>query len=193
MCESRTAELRDIVSSLCGSETAERQATEYFLCGSGTAVLKVKALVRKSYCMEAKLRNFQATVFSLCGSGIAPFQTSKSHTVLYAEAELRNFKPQYISCAEAELQAKEYSLCGSGTAELQVTSWCVRGNGTSSHIISCMWNRSGFLRKNPKCPGTQGRRPLCQSHLGGAVLNCAILAVAPTGIVLVCSVLIKHD
>ena len=72
--------------------------------------------------MEAELSNFQATVFSLCGSGIAPFQSSKLHTILYyAEAELRNFKSQYILCAEAELQAKEYSLCGSGTAELQVT------------------------------------------------------------------------
>ena len=71
--------------------------------------------------MEAELRNLQATVVYLCRSGIAPFQSSKSHTILYAEAELRYFKSQYISCAEAELQAKEYSMCGSGTAELQVT------------------------------------------------------------------------
>ena len=71
--------------------------------------------------MEAKLRSFQATVFSLCGSGRVPFQSSKSHTILYAEAELRNFKSQYIPCVEAELQDKEYSMCGSGTAELQVT------------------------------------------------------------------------
>ena len=125
--------------------------------------------------MEAELRNFQATVFSLCGSGIAPFQSSKSHTILYAEAELRNFKSQYIPCAEAELQAKEYSMCGSGTAELQVTYKSVYGSGTSSHIIVCMWNLSGFLCKNSKCPGAQGRMPLCQSHLGGAVLNYAIL------------------
>ena len=33
----------------------------------------------------------------------------------------------------------------------------------------------------------------CSEKLGGAVLNSAILAVAPIGIVLVCSVLIKHD
>ena len=71
--------------------------------------------------MEAELRNFQAIVLSLCGSGTVPFQSSKSHTILYAEAELRNFQSQYIPCAEAELQAKEYSMCGSGTAELQVT------------------------------------------------------------------------
>ena len=71
--------------------------------------------------MEVELHNFQAAVFYLCGSGIAPFQSSKSHTILYAEAELRNFKSHYIPCAEAELQAKEYSMCGSATAELQVT------------------------------------------------------------------------
>ena len=71
--------------------------------------------------MEAELCNVQATVFSLCGSGTASFQSSKSHTILYAEAELRNFKSQYIPCAEAELQAKDYFMCGSGTAELQVT------------------------------------------------------------------------
>ena len=57
--------------------------------------------------MEAELHNFQATVFSLCGSGIAPFQSSKSYTILYAEAELRNFKSQYIPRAEEELQAKK--------------------------------------------------------------------------------------
>ena len=125
VCESRTAELRDIVYSFGGSETAELQVTEYSLCGGGTAGLKVRALYMEVelrnfksyliYCMEAELRNFQATAFSLCGSGIAP------HTILYAEAELRNFKSQYIPCAEAELQAKVYSMCGSGTAELQVT------------------------------------------------------------------------
>ena len=71
--------------------------------------------------MEAELRNFQATVFSLCGSEIGQFQNSKSYSILYAEAELRNFKSQYIPCAKAELQAKGYSMCGSGTAELQVT------------------------------------------------------------------------
>ena len=71
--------------------------------------------------MKAELHNFQATVFSLCGSGIAPFQSSKSHTILYAEAEMRNFKSQYIPCAEADLQAKVYSMGGRGTAELQVT------------------------------------------------------------------------
>ena len=71
--------------------------------------------------MEVELRNFQATVFSLLGSGIVPFQSSKSHTIQYAEEEMWYFKSQYIPCAEAELQAKEYSMCGSGTAKLQVT------------------------------------------------------------------------
>ena len=53
------------------------------------------------------MSKFQATVFSFCGSGTAPFQSSKSHTILYTEAKLRNFKSQYIPYAEAELQAKE--------------------------------------------------------------------------------------
>ena len=57
--------------------------------------------------METELRNFQAAVFSLCGSGKAPVQSSNSHIILYAEAELWNFKSQFIPCAEAELQAKE--------------------------------------------------------------------------------------
>ena len=142
------------------------------------------------YCMEAELRNFQVTVFSLCGSGIAPFQSSQvTHYSVCGSGTLslniflvrrRNFKPKNIPCVEAEMQylKSHNSLCGSGT---------------SSHIIICIWNLSGFLCNNPKCPGAQGRRPLCQSHLGCAVLNYAILAVAPTGIVLICSVLIKHN
>ena len=83
--------------------------------------------------MEAELRNFQATAFSLCGSGIVPFQSSKSHTILYAEAELRNlslsiflvrrwnFKPKNIPFVEAELQnfKSHNSLCAE--AELQDT------------------------------------------------------------------------
>ena len=122
------------------------------------------------------------------------------------------------NCTISELQVTHYSVCGSGTAELYLSVYSLCGGGTSSQRISyvwkrncrtsshiivcvrkrnfkshyCMWNLSGFLCNNPKCPGVQGQRPLCQSHLGGAVLNCAILAVAPTGIVLVCSVLIKH-
>ena len=83
--------------------------------------------------MEAEQRNFEATVFSLCGSGTAPFQSTKSHTVLYAEAELRNFmsqlfvvrswnfKPKNIPCVEAELKnfKSQNSLCAE--SELQVT------------------------------------------------------------------------
>ena len=130
VCESRTAELRDIVYSLCGSETAEFQVTEYSLCGGGTAGLKVKALVWKQNCKTSSHTKFivwkrncvtSKPQYSLCGSRIAPFQSSKSYTILYAEAELRNFKSQYIPCAEAGLQANEYSMCGSRTAELQVT------------------------------------------------------------------------
>ena len=68
-------------------------SNDVFSCGSGTAEIQITV-----YC--AKLRSFKSQI---------------------AEAELRNFKSQYIPWAEAELQAKEYSLCGSGTTELQVT------------------------------------------------------------------------
>ena len=55
----------------------------------------------------------------------------------------------------------------------------------NSLYVESLW----FLMQESEVPGSAGPK----SHLGGAVLNCAILAVAPTGIVLVCSVLIKHD
>ena len=58
VCESRTAELRDIVYSLCGSKTAELQVTGYSLCGGGTAGLKVKALVWKRNCKTSSRTKF---------------------------------------------------------------------------------------------------------------------------------------
>ena len=72
--------------------------------------------------MEAELRNFQATVFSVWGREIAPFQSSKSHTILSIFlVQKRNFKPKNIPCVEAELQnfKSHNSLCVE--AELQVT------------------------------------------------------------------------
>ena len=173
------------------------------MCGGGTARVKVKALVWKRNCETSSHTKFIVWKRNCV--------TSKPHYFPCAEAELRhfrapshtlfcmrkrncgtlslsiflvrrwNFKPKNIPCVEAELQnfKSHNSLCVE--AELQ------------DKIKVCMWNLSGFLCNNPKCPGAQGQRPLCQSHLGGAVLNCAILAVAPTGIVLVCSVLTKHD
>ena len=54
VCESRTAELRDIVYSLCGSETAELQVTGYSLCGGGTARLKIKDPIWKRNCKTFK-------------------------------------------------------------------------------------------------------------------------------------------
>ena len=118
--------------------------------------------------MEAELRNSQATVFSLCGSGVAPFQSSKSH-ILYAEAELQNFKSQYIPCAEEELQAKEYSMCGSGTAELRKRNF----KSHNSLYVESLW----LLMQESEVPGSAGPKApvskpswrccsqLC--HLGG--------------------------
>ena len=128
-------------------------------------------------CAEVELRHFRAPSHTLscmrkwnCGNlGLRIFLV-----------RMQNFKPKNIPCVEVELQnfKSHNNLC----AEAQ-----------TSYIIECMWNLSGFLCKNPKCPGAQGRRPLCQSHLGGAFLNCAMLMVSPARIVLVRSVLIKHD
>ena len=78
--------------------------------------LKVKALVWKRNCETSKSQYFPCAEAEL-----RHFRAPKSHTFLYAEPELRNFKSQYIPCAEAELHTKEYSMCGSGNAELQVT------------------------------------------------------------------------
>ena len=81
MCESRTAELRDIVYSLCGSETAELQVTGYSLCGGGTAGLKVKALVWKRNC-----------------------ETSSRTKFIVWKRNCVTSKPQYFPCAAAEFR-----------------------------------------------------------------------------------------
>ena len=93
--------------------------------------LKVKALVWKRNCETSSRTKFivwkrncvtsKSQYFPCAEAELRHFRAPKSHTILYAEPELRNFKSQYIPCAEAELQAKEYSMCGSGNAELQVT------------------------------------------------------------------------
>ena len=93
--------------------------------------LKVKALVWKRNCETSSRTKFivwkrnyvtsKSQYFPCAEAELRHFRAPKSHTTLYAEPELRNFKSQYIPCAEAELQAKEYSMCGSGNAELQVT------------------------------------------------------------------------
>ena len=93
--------------------------------------LKVKALVWKWNCETSSRTKFivwkrncvtsKSQYFPCAEAELRHFRAPKSHIILYAEPELRNFKSQYIPCAEAELQAKEYSMCGSGNAELQVT------------------------------------------------------------------------
>ena len=93
--------------------------------------LKVKALVWKRNCETSSRTKFivwkrncvtsKSQYFPCAEAELRHFGAPKSHTILYAEAELRNFKSQYIPCAEAELEAKEYSMCGSGNAEVQVT------------------------------------------------------------------------
>ena len=111
--------------------------------------------------MEAELHNFQATVFSLCGSGTAPFQSSMSHTILYAEAKLRNFnisiflvrgrnfKPKNISYVEAELQnfKSHNSLCAEDSyarirsaRERRAEGPCVKS------ILAVLFGKELFIR-----------------------------------------------
>ena len=71
------------------------------------------------------------------------------------EAELWNFKSGNVLCAEPEIQVTEYSACG-------------------IYLVPYAMARMTQERR--------GHRPLGQSHLGGAVIYCSILAVAPTGI-----------
>ena len=146
VCESRTAEIRDIVYSLCGSETAELQVseiTEYSLCRGGTAGFKVKALVWKRNCetssrtkfivwkrncvtskpqyfpcAEAELRHFRAPSHTLFCMRKRNCGTLSLSIFLVRR---RNFKPKNIPCVEAELQNfKSYNSL-SAKAELQVT------------------------------------------------------------------------
>ena len=64
-----------------------------------------------------------------------------------------NFKSQNILCAEVELQVTEGSVCGIS-------------------LVPC-----AMARMTRVC---RGHSPLGQSHLGGAVIYCAILSVTLT-------------
>ena len=71
-------------------------------------------------------------------------QNLKSQHSLYVEAELWNFKSQNILFGEADLQVTEYSRCG-----IPLVPYAM-------------------VRKTDM--GAQGRMPLGQSHLGGAII-----------------------
>ena len=94
-------------------------------------------------------------------------------------AELQDKEYSVCGIRTVELKVTAYSLCGSGIVELQVVEYSVCGSETSSHIIFCVWNISGSLCNGPN--DARGPRPLGQSHLGGAVIYCSILAVALLG------------
>ena len=200
VCESRTAELRDIVYSLCGSETAELQVTKYSLCGGGTAGLKVKALVWMRNCEISGRTKFIVWNRSCV--------TSKSQYFPRAEAELRHFRaPSHtLFCMwKPNCGTPSLSLCGCGSSSQRIFHVWKRNCRTSSHIIVCVRKRNfkshnslyveslWFLMQESEVPGSTGPKVPVSSHLVGAVLNCTILAVAPSGIVLFCSVLIQHE
>ena len=143
VCESRTAELRDIVYSLCGSETAELQVTGYSLCGGGTARLKVKALVWKRNCETSSRTKFivwkrncvtsKPQYFPCAEAELRHFRVP-SHTLFCMRKRncgtlslsiflmrRRNFKPKNSPCVEAELQNFKSHNSLVAEAELQVT------------------------------------------------------------------------
>ena len=90
----------------------------------------------------------------------------KSQHIHYVEAELWNFKSQNILCAKVELQVTEYSACGIS-------------------LVPYAMARMTRVRR--------GHRPLGQSHLGGAVIYCSILAVASTRIFCVFSQILSSS
>ena len=105
--------------------------------------LKVKALVWKRNCETSSRTKFivwkrncvtsKSQYFPCAEAELCHFRAPKSHTILYAEPELRNFKPniflvrrrnfksKHIPRVEAEMQnfKSHNSLCAE--AELQVT------------------------------------------------------------------------
>ena len=108
-------------------------------------------------------------------------------------AELQNKEYSVCGSRTSELKVTAYSLCGSETEELQVTEYSVFRSETFSHRICYVWNISGFLCNGPLDIGALGRRPLGQSHLGGAFIYCSILAVAATEIFVLFSPLLSSS
>ena len=102
--------------------------------------LKVKALVWKRNCETSSRtkfivwkRNcvtFKSQYFPCAEAELRHFRAPKSHTILYAEPELRNFKSQYIPCAEA------------GPSSQRIFHVWKRKCRTSSHIIVCVRKRN---------------------------------------------------
>ena len=153
----------------------------YAMCEGGTAGLEAKGLVRKRNCGTSSRsvflvwkRNFQTLFLERKWN----FK-NKSHKIFYVRKRnlkyncgISELKTKNFPCAEAELRilVRAFSLCGNGIVELQVTEQSVVGSGTSSHRIFYVWNISGSLCNGPKDTGAQGRRPLGQSHLDGAVI-----------------------
>ena len=135
MSESRTAELRDIVYSLCRSETAELQVTGYSLCGGGTAGLKVKALVWKRNCETSSRTKFIVWKRNCVTCNPQYFPS--------AEAELRHFRASsHTLLCMRKRNFKVYSLCGGGTSSERIFHVWKQNCRTSSQIIVCVRKRN---------------------------------------------------
>ena len=101
--------------------------------------LKVKALVWKRNCETSSHTKFivwkqncvtsKSQYFPCAEAELRHFRAPKSHTILYAEPELQNFK-------------SIYSLCGGGTSSQRIFHLWKRKCRTSSHIIVCVRKRN---------------------------------------------------
>ena len=124
-------------------------------------------LVQRLNCGTAELQDKE---YSVCGSRTAELvvQTICTSLGCYLKFCLHCiFLVQRLNCGTAELQDKEYSVCGSRTAELKVTAYSLCGSGTVELLVPYAMAR--MIRER------RGRRPMGQSHLGGAVIYCSTL------------------
>ena len=88
--------------------------------------LKVKALVWKRNCETSSRTKWKrncvtskSQYFPCAEAELRHFRAPKSHTILYAEAELRNFKSQYIPCAERNCVTSKSQYFPCAEAELR--------------------------------------------------------------------------
>ena len=147
------------------------------MCGSGTLV--PYAMARKTHVRSGHRPLGQShlggaviycSILAAALTGIFVFFLSQCPSlpvknIPCAESELRYLKSQNIHCVEAELLNFKSQNILYAEVELRVTEY-------SACVISLV----------PYAMARNGHRPLGQSHLGGAVIFCSILAVAPTGI-----------
>ena len=146
-----------LVSHTCKSKISYKSSSLYFLASLSDHFCGNKVLFpliwTKLWAPVSSQRPSPPVKNIPCAeSELRYLKTQHIHCV---EADLWNFMSQNILCADVELQVTEYSACGTSLVPY------------------------AMARMTRVC---RGHRPFGQSQLGGAVIYCSILAVAPTGI-----------